>query len=405
VYLSLLAENDKALQQLLTLTSASAWISEYLSKYPALFDELLDTRSLYEPLDKEALEQQLAEQLEHTDLADIEQLMIGLRKFKQINVLRVAAADIMGAVPLMVVSDYLSYIADVILQQAVKIAWTILTEKHGIPPGASEEHMHFGILGFGKLGGVELSYSSDLDLIFIYDYPDNNALTDGRKQISCAQFYATLGQRVRSLLNTQMLAGMAYEIDMRLRPSGDSGLLVSPLNSYENYLKKEAWTWEHQALVRGRFITGDIDTQEKYTAIRHRVLCLARNELELKQEVREMRKKMRTALDKSGKESFNLKQGIGGITDIEFIVQFCILAWSEKHPELTEFTDNMRLLDTLAEQQLLSQEHVDTLKQAYCIFRDRGHKEALQGNKALVAQEELVEIREQVAKIWQVLIG
>ena len=404
VYLSLLAENDAALQQLITLTSASLWISEYLSKYPALLDELLDTRSLYDPLNKAALQKQLDEQLANIDTADIEQLMIGLRKFKQINVLRVAAADIMGAVPLMVVSDYLSYIAEIILEQAVQIAWRLLAEKHGIPPGTSEEHMYFGILGFGKLGGIELSYSSDLDLIFIYDYPDNNALTDGRKQISSAQFYATFGQRIRSLLNTQMLSGMAYEIDMRLRPSGDSGLLVSPLNSYENYLKKEAWTWEHQALVRGRFITGDTETQKKYEAIRHKILCLSRNETELKQEVSEMREKMRKTLDKSDKQTVDLKQGIGCITDIEFIVQFCILAWSEKNPGLTQFTDNMRLLDALAEQQLLNQEYVTTLKQAYCIFRDRGHKEALQGKKALLAQDELVEIREQVANIWQVLM-
>ncbi|MCK5356401.1 MAG: bifunctional [glutamate--ammonia ligase]-adenylyl-L-tyrosine phosphorylase/[glutamate--ammonia-ligase] adenylyltransferase, partial [Methyloprofundus sp.] len=179
VYLSLLAENEGALQQLITLTAASSWISEYLSKYPSLFDELLDTRSLYEPLDKAALEKQLTEQLAHIDPADIEQLMIGLRKFKHINLLRVAAADIMGAVPLMVVSDYLSYIAEVILERTVKIAWAILAEKYGIPPGSDAQDIHFGILGFGKLGGIELSYSSDLDLVFICDYPDNNALTDG----------------------------------------------------------------------------------------------------------------------------------------------------------------------------------------------------------------------------------
>jgi len=320
-------------------------------------------------------------------------------------VLRVAAADIMGVVPLMVVSDYLSYIAEVILEQAVKIAWHILAEKHGIPPDTSEEKMRFGILGLGKLGGIELSYSSDLDLIFIYDYPDNYALTDGSKQITSTQFYATLGQRIRSLLNTQMLSGMAYEIDMRLRPNGDSGLLVSDLNSYENYLKDQAWTWEHQALVRGRFITGDKETQAKYEAIRHRILCLTRNEADLKQEVREMREKMRETLDKSDKQSFNLKQGVGGITDIEFIVQFCVLAWADKNPGLTTYTDNMRILDTLTELELLSQEYVSTLKQAYCIFRDRGHKKALQGKKVIVEQGELVEIRQQVVGIWQVLMA
>ena len=169
VYLSLLAENDHALQQLITLTSSSSWISEYLAKYPSLFDELLDTRSLYDPLEKEALQKQLAEQLANINSRDVEQLMIALCKFKQINVLRVAAADIMGAAPLMVVSDYLSYIAEVILQQAVNIAWNLLTEKHGIPPDTSQDNMHFGIVGFGKLGGQELSYTSDLDLIFIYD--------------------------------------------------------------------------------------------------------------------------------------------------------------------------------------------------------------------------------------------
>jgi glutamate-ammonia-ligase adenylyltransferase len=304
----------------------------------------------------------------------------------------------------MVVSDYLSYIAEVILQQAVNIAWNLLTEKHGTPADTSQDHMHFGIVGFGKLGGQELSYTSDLDLIFIYDYPDSNALTNGHKQISCAQFYGRLSQRVRSLLNTQMLSGMTYEIDMRLRPNGDSGLLATPLNSYENYLKKEAWTWEHQALVRGRFVTDDAETQVKYEAIRQRILCLPRNELELKQEVREMREKMRDTLDNSNQQTFNLKQGIGGIADIEFIVQFCILAYSEKHPELTQVTDNINLLNTLAEQQLLSQENVTTLKQAYCIFRDQGHKETLQGNKALIEQDQLVEIREQVAKIWQIVM-
>lgn len=405
VYLSLLAENEHALQQLIELTASSSWISEYLSKYPALFDELLDTRSLYDPLDRAELEQQLVELLAKIAQADIEQLMIALCKFKQINVLRVAAADIMGAAPLMVVSDYLSYIADVILQQTVNIAWGLLAEKHGIPLGTNKDNIRFGIVGFGKLGGMELSYTSDLDLIFIYDYPDANALTNGAKQISSAQFYARLSQRIRSLLNTQLLSGMTYEIDMRLRPNGDSGLLASPLNSYESYLNKDAWTWEHQALVRARFVTGDPATQEKYTAIRQRVLCLPRNTADLKQEVREMREKMRASLDKSDQNIFYLKQGTGGITDIEFIVQYYVLAYSENHPELTQFTDNVRLLNTLAGLQLLSQEYVDTLRQAYVIFRDRGHKATLQGNKPIINQDELVDIRKQVTEIWQLVMS
>jgi len=404
VYLSLLAENDQALKQLITLTSASSWISEYLSKYPALFDELLDTRSLYEPLEKTALQTQLHQQLKPIDTADIEQLMIGLRRFKHINVLRVAAADIMGVAPLMVVSDYLSYIAEVILEQAVKIAWNIITEKHGYLPNTDSINSGFGIVGFGKLGGVELSYSSDLDLMFISDYLDDQVLSNGRKPISSAQFYATLGQRVRSLLNTTMLSGMAYEIDMRLRPSGDSGLLVTPINSYENYLRKEAWTWEHQALVRARFITGDTKAREKYIAIRHKILTTQRDKNKLKIEVREMREKMRENLDKSNKTVFYLKQGKGGIADIEFIVQYGVLAYSVEYPDLTKKTDNMRLLDTLEAHDLLSNIYVSTLKKAYCLFRDRAHKATLQGNKAVIAQDELQEIREQVTEIWQAVL-
>jgi len=405
VYLSLLAENEKGLLQLIKLSSASPWISDYLSQFPSLFDELLDTRSLYEPLDKQALQTQLNSALQAIEPNDIEQIMFAMRKFKQINVLRVAAADIMGAVPLMVVSDYLSYIAEVILEKATEIAWHILAEKHGVPANTNLQNSYFGILGFGKLGGLELSYSSDLDLIFICNYPDSNALTDGRKQITSMQFYANLGQRIRSLLNTPMLSGLLYEVDMRLRPRGEAGLLVTPLNSYEEYLSKEAWTWEHQALVRARFITGDSQTEKQYGLIRQKILSLPRNNQELKIEVREMREKMRASLDKSNSELFSLKQGSGGITDIEFMVQFFVLSSATKYPELTNVTDNMRLLDKLSELGLLTKDQKNTLKTAYCIFRDRGHKEALQDNKAMVPQAELVEIRTAVASIWQELIG
>ncbi len=404
VYLSLLAENEQALQQLIRLTSASSWISKYLSQYPALFDELLDTRSLYEPLKKSALQKQLKQQLKNIDTSDIEQLMIGLRQFKQVNVLRVAAADIMGIAPLMVVSDYLSYIADVILEQAFETAWHLVTEKHGYLPHTDIIKSGFGIVGFGKLGGIELSYSSDLDLVFISDYPDEQALSNGRKPISSAQFYATLGQRIRSLLNTTMLSGMAYEVDMRLRPRGDSGLLVTPINSYENYLSQEAWTWEHQALVRARFITGDTKAKEKYTAIRHKILTRPRDPDNIKREVRDMREKMRKNLDKSNKTLFYLKQGKGGIADIEFIVQYYVLAWSATYPDLTKQTDNMRLLDALGKQCLLTQQDVSTLKKAYCLFRDRAHKETLQGNKAVIASDELQDIRNQVTNIWQAVM-
>ena len=400
VYLSLLAENPSALAQLLKLSSESSWICHYLAQYPMLFDELLDTRSLYEPLNKAELSRQLNHYLGNIEPTDIEQIMIKLRQFKQVNILRIAAADIMDVIPLTVVSDYLTYVAEVILELVVDTAWQILTEKHGWPPNIDNQQQDFAILGFGKLGGMELGYGSDLDMVFIYDCVDGHALTDGSKQIGCAQFYGRLGQKVRHILDTKMLSGLLYEVDMRLRPSGDSGLLVTQINSYEGYLKNNAWTWEHQALIRGRFVAGDAQLKPQYEDIRQRILCLKRDPETLKTEVREMRDKMREALTAKEIDTFDLKQSIGGIVDIEFIVQFHILAHAAENKELTLYTDNIRLLEALKKQGLISDKQAAILTQAYCEYRDYGHHQVLQGERALARKDDFVEIRSQVEKIW-----
>ncbi|MFI3221600.1 MAG: bifunctional [glutamate--ammonia ligase]-adenylyl-L-tyrosine phosphorylase/[glutamate--ammonia-ligase] adenylyltransferase, partial [Methylococcaceae bacterium] len=322
VYLSLLAENPDALAQLLRLASASPWICDYLSRYPLLFDDLLDARSLFEPLKKAHLDEQLTKLLANIEVQDLEQFMIALRQFKHSNVLRVAAADIMGAIPLMVVSDYLTTIAESITAQVITRAWLILTEKHGFPPNVTLETTGFAVIGFGKFGGIELSYGSDLDLVFLYDCQDGNALTErGEHPISCAQFYGRLGLKIRHILDIKLLSGQLYEVDMRLRPNGDSGLLITHMNSYEAYLKNQAWTWEHQALVRGRFIAGDVRLKTLYEEIRTRILSLPRDIAQLKTEVRSMRIKMREALATKKMDQFDLKHSKGGIADIEFIVQ------------------------------------------------------------------------------------
>lgn len=400
VYLALLSENPEALSQLIRLSSASPWISDYLSHYPVLFDELLDTRSLFEPLKKNDLDAQLKILLAQIDIQDIEQLMIALRQFKQLNVLRVAAADIMGVIPVMVVSDYLTYIAESIVNHVVERAWQMLTEKHGYPSDSDNNAIGFAVIGFGKLGGIELGYGSDLDMVFLYDCKDGQALTDGQKPISCSRFYGKLGQKVRHILDTRMLSGVLYEADMRLRPSGDSGLLVNHINSYEDYLKNQAWTWEHQALVRGRFIAGDLQLKVQFEAIRRRILSLPRDSAQLKKEVREMREKMREALDSTGAEKFDLKQSKGGIADIEFIVQFGILDQASKNEALTTYTDNVRLLDGLQEQGFISKTNAEILKTAYCTYRDYGHKLVLQGERAVIDESEVVEMRTQVEQIW-----
>jgi [glutamine synthetase] adenylyltransferase / [glutamine synthetase]-adenylyl-L-tyrosine phosphorylase len=400
VYLSLLGENPDALGQLIRLSSASPWLCEYLSQYPVLFDELLDTRSLYEPLKKADLDAQLNRLLAQVDVQDLEQLMVVLRQFKQLCVLRVAAADIMEVIPVMVVSDYLTYIAESIVEHVLDRAWQMLVEKHGLPPGCRGSADGFAVLGFGKLGGIELGYGSDLDLVFLYDCQDGNALTDGAKPISCSQFYGRLGQKVRHILDTKMLSGILYEVDMRLRPNGDSGLLVAHIHGYEEYLKNQAWTWEHQALVRGRFIAGDAKLKANYDAIRKRVLSLPRDYQLLKSEVREMREKMRTALTDKDETKFDLKQGKGGIADIEFIVQFGILARAANNPALTTYTDNVRLLDGLQVDGFMSETVAKTLKAAYCAYRDVGHKQVLQGDRALVDEAEMADMRIQIEGIW-----
>ncbi|MDD1628683.1 MAG: bifunctional [glutamate--ammonia ligase]-adenylyl-L-tyrosine phosphorylase/[glutamate--ammonia-ligase] adenylyltransferase, partial [Methylococcaceae bacterium] len=400
VYLSLLAENPDALAQMIRLSSASPWICDYLSRYPVLFDELLDTRTLFEPLKKDDLDKQLAILLANIEVQDLEQLMIVLRQFKQLNILRVAAADIMGAIPIMVVSDYLTYIAESIVAHVVERAWLMLTEKHGFPPGSDNTHKGFAVLGFGKLGGIELGYGSDLDMVFLYDSQDGNALTDGEKPISSAQFYGRLGLKVRHILDTKMLSGVLYDVDMRLRPSGDSGLLVTHINAYEDYLKNQAWTWEHQALVRGRFIAGDLRLKAQYEAIRRRILSLPRDLALLKTDVREMREKMRGALATKESNKFDLKQSKGGIADIEFIVQFGVLAQAAKNEALTTYTDNVRLLEGLQEDGFISKTEAETLKAAYCTYRNYGHKQVLQGERAVINEAEVVELSKQVEQIW-----
>ena len=401
VYLALLAENSDALAQLLKLAAASTWVCDYLAMYPILFDELLDTRALFEPLKNVDLDSHLANVIKTIDKQDLEQIMIALRQFKHIHVLKVAAADIMDVIPLMVVSDYLTYIAESIVTQVIESAWLMLVDKHGAPPDSDLAHKGFAVLGFGKLGGIELAYGSDLDLVFIYDCPDGNALTLGEKPISCMQFYGRMGLKVRHILDTKLLSGVLYEVDMRLRPNGNSGLLVTQIHTYAQYLQDEAWTWEHQALVRGRFIAGDINLKTAYEAIRARILSLPRDLENLKTDVRDMREKMRSALATKVQNQFDLKHSPGGIVDIEFMVQFGVLAKTATHPELTTYTDNVRLLVKLEAVGFFTKAQADLLTKAYCIYRDTGHQQVLQGESVLIDAQEVAELSPQVAQVWQ----
>lgn len=404
VYLALLAENPSALNRLLQLASASPWICNYLAQYPILFDELLDSRALFAPLQRGELVQQLSQQLGHIDTGDDESLMIALRQFKHLNVLRVAAADIMGVIPVMVVSDYLTWIAEAIVEQTLKQVWQLLVSKHGVPGDCDSDRPGFAVIAFGKFGGIELGYGSDLDLVFLHNSQDSDAMTDGEKPISCGMFFLRLAQKFRHLFETRMLSGILYQIDIRLRPYGDSGLWVNHIDNYLGYYQEHAWTWEHQALVRARFIAGDARLAEQFKQIRQQVLALPRPKDILKSEVVEMREKMRTHLGSKDQDLFDLKQGAGGITDIEFIVQYGVLAESAQFPELATYTDNVRLLEGLNACQFLTSEDCAVLKQAYCSFRDLGHHCVLQDQAVLVANDQFLELRLAVQRIWQKLM-
>ncbi len=405
-YLVLLVENPGALAQLVRLCSASSWFAQQLARRPILLDELIDVQSLYSPPDRSHLEDELRQQLLRIPEDDIEQLMESLRYFKHAHVLRVAAAEISGALPLMKVSDYLTYIAEVILHRVLEIAWRMLTDKHGRPlrePGVPCDP-DFIIVGYGKMGGIELSYGSDLDLVFVHN-ADSQLSTDGEKSIPNPMFFTRLGQRIIHILNTLTHSGQLYDVDMRLRPSGNSGLLVSSLKAFEDYQRKEAWTWEHQALVRARVVAGCPRLQSDFETVRRRILEQPRERVKLAADVAEMRRKMRDHLGSKNKADddnavFNLKQDRGGIVDIEFLVQYFALAYGAQYPALLTFTDNIRILDAMEAAALLSAADAELLRDAYKSYRSVGHRLSLQEQSSVISDKEMREWRDAVAVVW-----
>ncbi len=402
-YLSLLVEHPMVLSQLVRLCAASPWIAAQIVGHPLLLDELLDARTLYAPLSHAALETQLDQRLAQVPGDDLEQQMEVMRQVKQAAVLRVAAADIMEAIPLMVVSDHLTDIAEVTLTRVLVLAWNHLLSRHGVPRcrvAGKLRDAGFAIIGYGKLGGIELGYGSDLDLVFLHDSEGDEQKTAGPNVLSNAVFFARLGQRIIHLLNTLTPSGVLYEVDMRLRPSGASGLLVSSMESFTSYQRSDAWTWEHQALVRARAVAGDARIAESFTAIRHERLSQRRDSQALRTEVRDMRERMRQELGRDRGGCFDLKQGRGGIADIEFMVQYSVLLWSHDHPELLRYTDNIRLLQGLADAGLMSGETAQLLADAYRAYRARAHQLTLLEESAAVDDGEFREQREAVAGIW-----
>jgi len=402
-YLALLSEHPMALSQLVRLCAASPWIAQQLAHHPLLLDELLDPRSLYSPPDRAELTTELQHRLKQIPAEDLEQAMDSLRQFKQVSVLRVATADVMDAVPLMQVSDQLTTIAELILQATLELAWKYLLTRHGRPACLSNRkkgEKGFAIVAYGKLGGIELGYGSDLDLVFVHQAENQMAVTHGPRPVADNVFYARLGQRIIHILTAHTPAGVLYDTDMRLRPSGASGLLVTSLSSFSEYQHHKAWTWEHQALVRARVVAGDLSLKQAFDGLRQEILALPRDVIPLKKDIIDMRERMRKSLDRTRKGKFDLKQGHGGIADIEFMVQFGVLNWARHYPALSEFTDNVRVLDGFARQALMSSADAHHLADIYRRYRMEVHRLALQELPAVVADKRFTAERNTVKHLW-----
>jgi len=407
VYLVLIKENPDALKHLVALCDVSAWLSEMLVKYPALLDQLLDERELYAPLDAKALDVEATALLEYAGM-DEELFMDKLRQWRHAQVFKVAAADVTGQLPVMKVSDYLTWIAEAVLNVAVEFAWRFMQKRSGLPGGLPADVVRypFLILGYGKLGGIELGYGSDLDIVFLYEGVKSGEQTvnPGGKSLDNAIYFIRMGQRVISILSTVMPSGRLYEVDTRLRPNGNSGMLVTDFASFTQYIENKAWNWEHQALVRARAVTGDSQGIAAYESFRKKFLQQERDISLVRTEVVDMRSKMQESLDKSSDTVFDLKQGSGGIVDIEFMMQFLVLSYANKYPDFTSYTDNVRILEEVAKTGLLSESEVESLTHAYKTYRSKYHRVALASEKVLIDAGCYANERASVQAVWKRLM-
>ena len=384
-YLAFMAEYPKVLPRLVRLASASEWACEYLVQHPILLDELLDTREIYLTPDWTARNDELLAQLEQCS-TDTECQMDLLRQFQHGQIFHLLAMDLQGLLPLELLCDHLSSLADLILQQVLRLCWQNARKRH-------QPQAQFAIIAYGKLGGRELGYAGDLDLIFLYDDPHPDA----------AEIYARLAQRINTMISSYTAAGRLYEIDLRLRPNGASGLLVSTIEAFTEYQQNQAWAWEHQALTRARFCAGDEQIGRQFTIIREQVLRKQRDLNTLRLEIVSMRKKM---LDSHPNNSglFDIKHDRGGMVDIEFIVQFLILAHAHTQPELTVNKGNLALLKIAGELGLIKMELAEAASNCYRILRALQHKMRLNNQSPCRIDRKEIDTTPVVA-LWTTLLG
>jgi len=385
-YLVLLEENPNALAQLISLSAQSPWLAKKLAERPDLLDELLDADTLTRAPDRDDIRALVRQQLLRIPEDDLEAQMLALGRIKDSIVLRVAASELSGSLPIMKVSDYLTFLAETLLEQAIAVAKAELLTRHGEPQGANTG---FAVLGYGKLGGIELSYGSDLDVVFVFDGAEGE--TAGPRVIDNVRFYTRLAQRIVHVLSTQMAAGRLYEVDLRLRPHGDSGLVAVSLAGFTKYQLESAWTWEHQALVRTRAVAGEPQLLERLSELRADILCRERDPDILRQEVVAMRSRMHEQglhVIAVPDGYFDLKRAAGGIVDIEFVVQYAVLAHASRLPSLSQWSDVVRILESLEKASVMTAAEVSDLRSAYLAMRSAVHRAALADNEAIAKRSD-----------------
>jgi glutamate-ammonia-ligase adenylyltransferase len=405
VYLALLNENATAMRRLVSLCEQSQFLADQIAAQPLLLDELIDERLIEVAPARADFVEDLALRRQNMQNEEPERQVELLREFQSAALFRVAVADLIGGLPLMKVSDRLTDIAELIVQETLMLARAQIEAKHGVPhytdATGTVRVANMIVIAYGKLGGLELGYGSDLDLVFLHDSSGESQRTDGSQPIDNTLFFQRLGQRLVHLLTVHSASGRLYEVDTRLRPAGNRGLLVQSLAAFRDYEFQDAWTWEHQSLLRARAIAGPAQLCEQFESARIEVLRKAVKRDGLRDEVRRMRERMRENLSKAREGQVDLKQDPGGIADLEFLVQFWMLKWADRYPEIVTFSDNIRQLESLASGAIVPQARVDFLVATYRAYRQRLHRLSLDGTKNLVGDDEFVAERRGVIEVWE----
>ena len=402
-YFALLRENAAARARLVQLCRHGDFLAAQIAAHPLLLDELIDERLLSQPPTRAGLRRELDSWLEQLRADEPEQQVEVLRQFQRAALFHVAVADLTGGLPLMQVSDRLTDIAELIVERAMELGWRQITHKFGVPScedGGTLRAVNICAVGYGKLGGMELGYSSDLDLVFLHDSRGERQETSGALPIDNQLFFVRLAQRIVHLLTMHSAAGRLYEVDVRLRPSGKGGMLVTNIEAFADYQRAEAWSWEHQALLHARAVAGSPALRVRFEEVRLDILCHHVRRERLREEVRGMRERMRKELSKGDAQHFDIKQDPGGIADIEFLAQYWALRWARDYPPVALFSDTIRQLESVASADLVPQASVDVLTQAYRAYRARSHHLSLDAAPPIVSAAEFRDSRAAVSALW-----